>query len=42
MQPFTLRFLIPFTLVVLLLAACGESNDDAARVSFGSSILNGC
>ena len=30
MQPFTLRFLIPFTLVVLLLAACGESADDAA------------
>ncbi len=30
MQPFTLRWLVPFTLVVLLLAACGDSADDAA------------
>jgi hypothetical protein len=27
MQPFTLRWLIPFTLVVLLLAACGDTAD---------------
>jgi len=30
MQPFTLRFLIPFTLVVLLLASCGDTADDTA------------
>ena len=30
MQPYTLRWLIPFTLVVLLLAACGDSADDSA------------
>ena len=30
MQPFTLRWLIPFTLVVLLLAACGDTADDGA------------
>lgn len=30
MQPFTLRWLIPFTLVVLLLAACGDTADDSA------------
>ena len=30
MQPFTLRSLIPFTLVVLLLASCGDTADDSA------------
>lgn len=30
MQPITLRWLIPLTLVVLLLAACGDTADDSA------------
>jgi len=30
MQPFTLRSLIPFTLVGLLLASCGDTTDDSA------------
>jgi len=30
MQPFTLRWLIPFTLVVLLLPACSDTADDSA------------
>jgi hypothetical protein len=30
MRPFSLRWLIPFTLVVLLLAACSDSGDEAA------------
>ena len=29
MQPFTLRWLIPFSLVVLLLPACGDTADDS-------------
>lgn len=33
MQPFTLRWLIPFTLVVLLLAACGDTVDDTAETT---------
>lgn len=37
MRPFTLRFLIPFTLVMLLLAACGESADDAADTTIASA-----
>lgn len=37
MQPFTLRWLIPFTLVVSLLAACGDTADDDADTTFAST-----
>ena len=37
MRSFTLRWLIPFTLVVLLLAACGDTADDAVGPGLGDS-----
>ena len=37
MRPFNLRFLIPFTLVVLLLAACGDTADDTADTTLAST-----
>jgi hypothetical protein len=37
MQPFTLRALIPFTLVVLLLPACSDSTDDGAATTVATT-----
>ncbi len=37
MQPFTLRWLIPFTLVVMLLAACGDTADDSADTTLAAT-----
>jgi hypothetical protein len=37
MQWFTLRFLIPFTLVVLLLASCGDTDDAAADTTLAAT-----
>jgi hypothetical protein len=40
MQPFTLRWLIPFTLVVLLLAACSDSDDTGATDDAEAEVLS--
>ena len=37
MQPFTLRLLIPSTLVVLLLSSCGDTGDDSADTTLAST-----
>jgi hypothetical protein len=37
MQPFTLRWLIPFTLIMLLLAACGDTDDAAADTTLAAA-----